>query len=79
MNSGAFPVFQTFSPEAAGISHLFVIVLVICAVILAVVIGMIGYGPIFFTTGRVPCLKRLFPDESASLPRLTRDFETTLN
>lgn len=48
MNAAVVPVFAPFSPEAAGISHLFVIVLVICAVILAVVIGMIGYGLIFF-------------------------------
>jgi cytochrome c oxidase subunit 2 len=48
MNAAVMPVFQPFSPEAADIAHLFVIVLVICAVILAVVIGMIGYGLIFF-------------------------------
>jgi cytochrome c oxidase subunit 2 len=48
MNFGHMPVFQPFSPETASISHLFAVVLIICAVILAIVIGMIGYGLIFF-------------------------------
>jgi cytochrome c oxidase subunit 2 len=48
MNGGDIPVFHTFSRETAGISHLFIIVLIICGIILAIVIGMIGYGLIFF-------------------------------
>ena len=48
MNGGDIPVFHPFSPETAGISQLFVLVLIVCGVILAIVIGMIGYGLIFF-------------------------------
>jgi cytochrome c oxidase subunit 2 len=48
MNGGNISVFRTFSPETASISHLFVIVLIICGIILAIVIGMIGYGLVFF-------------------------------
>jgi cytochrome c oxidase subunit II len=48
MNGGDIPVFHPFSPETASISHLFALVLIVCGVILAIVIGMIGYGMIFF-------------------------------
>jgi len=48
MNGGDIPVFHPFSPETASISHLFILVLIICGVILAVVVGMIGYGLMFF-------------------------------
>ena len=48
MNGGDIPVFHPFSPETASISHLFILVLIVCGVILAIVVGMIGYGLIFF-------------------------------
>src|SRR5665213_325876 len=48
MNGGDIPVFHPFSPETASISHLFILVLIVCGVILTIVIGMIGYGLIFF-------------------------------
>jgi cytochrome c oxidase subunit II len=48
MNGGNIPVFRTFSPETTSISHLFILVLIINGIILAIVIGMIGYGLIFF-------------------------------
>jgi len=52
MNSGDIPVFHTFSPETASISHLFILVLIVCGVILAIVIGMIGHGLIFSSPSR---------------------------
>ena len=48
MNGSDIPVIHPFSPETASISHLFIVVLIICGVILAIVIGMIGYGLIYF-------------------------------
>jgi cytochrome c oxidase subunit 2 len=48
MNGGDIPVFHPFSPETASISHLFLLVLIVCGFILAIVVGMIGYGLIFF-------------------------------
>jgi cytochrome c oxidase subunit 2 len=36
--------FNPASPQAAGISHLFIVTLVVCAVIFAVVVGLISYG-----------------------------------
>ena len=48
MNGGDIPVFHPFSPETASISHLFILVLIVCGIILAIVVGMIGYGLIFF-------------------------------
>ena len=48
MNDGDIPVFHPFSPETASISHLFLLVLIVCGVILAIVVGMVGYGLIFF-------------------------------
>jgi cytochrome c oxidase subunit 2 len=48
MNGGDIPVFHPFSPETASISHIFILVLLVCGVILAIVIGMIGYGLIYF-------------------------------
>jgi cytochrome c oxidase subunit 2 len=42
------PVFDTASSQAAAISDLFKMVLAICGVILVIVVGMIGYGLIFF-------------------------------
>jgi cytochrome c oxidase subunit II len=38
------PIFDPASPQAAAISDLFIVVLVICGVILAIVIGMVGGG-----------------------------------
>ena len=48
MNSGNIAVFQPFSPEAAVISHLFVVVLIVCGVILSIVSGMVGVSLIHF-------------------------------
>ncbi|HEY1718022.1 MAG TPA: cytochrome c oxidase subunit II [Verrucomicrobiae bacterium] len=48
MSGDYIPVFQPFSPEAAAISHLFILVLIVCGIILAIVIGMVGCGLIFF-------------------------------
>jgi len=48
MNGGDITVFHPFSPETASISHLFILVLIVCGVILAIVVGMIGCGLIFF-------------------------------
>ena len=48
MNVSDIAVLHPFSPETAGISHLFILVLMVCGVILAVVIGMIAYGLICF-------------------------------
>jgi cytochrome c oxidase subunit II len=48
MNGGDIPVFHPFSPETASISHLFILVLIVCGIILAIVVGIIGYGLIFF-------------------------------
>ena len=48
MNGGDIPVFHPFSPETAGILHLFILVLIVCGLILAIVVGMIGYGLVFF-------------------------------
>jgi cytochrome c oxidase subunit II len=47
MNGGAIPVFHPFSPETASIAHLFILVLIVCGVILAIVVGMIACGLIF--------------------------------
>lgn len=48
MNGGAIPVFHPFSPETASIARLFILVLIVCGVILAIVVGMIACGLIFF-------------------------------
>jgi len=48
MNGGDLLVFHPGSPETASISHLFLLVLIVCGAILATVVGMIGYGLIFF-------------------------------
>jgi cytochrome c oxidase subunit 2 len=48
MNGGEIPVFHPFSPETASIAHLFILVLIVCGFILAIIVCMIGYGLIFF-------------------------------
>ena len=48
MNGGDILVFHPGSPETASISHIFLLVLIVCGAILATVVGMIGYGLIFF-------------------------------
>lgn len=42
MNGGLSAIFHPESPQAAAISHLFLVVLITCGVILAIVIGMVG-------------------------------------
>lgn len=41
MSQGDLPVFQPLSPQAGALSHLFIVVLVVCAIIFAVVVGLI--------------------------------------
>jgi cytochrome c oxidase subunit 2 len=48
MNGGNIPVFQPFSPETASISHLFIVVLIVCGVILGIVVAMIGKALLSF-------------------------------
>ena len=44
MNGIDMRVFQPFSPETAAISHVFIEVLIVCAVIMAIVIAAVGLG-----------------------------------
>ena len=48
MNGAAITVFQPFSPETAAISHLFILVLIVCGAILAMVAAMVGIGLLRF-------------------------------
>jgi hypothetical protein len=58
MNGGDIPVFHPFSPETEHLA-LFILVLIVCGVILAIVVGMIGYGLIFSGTSRVRQIRPL--------------------
>jgi cytochrome c oxidase subunit 2 len=48
MSGGNIPVFHPFAPETASISHLFILVLIVCGVILGIVVAMIARGLLFF-------------------------------
>jgi len=48
MPTGFSPVFDTASSQAAVISNLFMVVLAICAVILLIVVGMVGFSLVRF-------------------------------
>ena len=49
MQSSFSPIFDNASPQAAAISDLFMVVLAICGVILAIIVGMVGVGLIRFS------------------------------
>jgi cytochrome c oxidase subunit II len=48
MQNSFSPIFDTASPQAAAISNLFMVVLAICGVILAVVVGLVGVSLLRF-------------------------------
>jgi heme/copper-type cytochrome/quinol oxidase subunit 2 len=48
MQAGFCPIFDPASAPAAAISGLFILVLALCGVILAIIVGMVGVGLIRF-------------------------------